>query len=368
MKKICVDARMLGFSGIGTYLANLIPIMQKSNHKWIYLVKKGMIKSYPFLKYGTLIETETPIYSKKELFCFHKEIPACDLYWAPHFNLPLFNIKAKKKVMTWCDTYHLTFMDSLNSKERLYSRWLLPRFVKRADGVITISNFSISEIIKHIPQIKNRLTKIYCGVDSDLFKEQKPSLEIDRKYNLPKNYFLSVGTHKKHKNLHGLLKGFSLFLKKNKATLVICGSEKGLLNSVSIAPLIEKDPLLKSHVLFLNNVPIEDLPYIYSRALCFVFPSFYEGFGLPPIEAMACGCPTIVSKIPSLSEVCGSASHFISPGNPVSIAQALEKVFLFSDFREDLRKKGEEHVTRYSWKTAAIEHLNLFDNLLRDSN
>ena len=121
---------------------------------------------------------------------------------------------------------------------------------------------------------------------------------------------------------------------------------------------------LKDRVVFLDYVPEKDLPHLYSEAAAFVFPSLYEGFGLPPLEAMACGCPVIVSNAASLPEVCGDAAYYVDPYDVESIAEGIYKVLMNEILRQDLIAKGLERVKLFSWEKAAKEHLKVFEEVL----
>jgi len=351
MKKICVDGRLIGYSGIGTYLLNILPKILTEKESWTILLKKGIANKYPVLKQAEILETDVPVLSKKELLYFHKEVPECDLFWTPHFNMSLRRPKAKKILLTLCDTYHLEYYKTLKFQEKVYTKFLLPRFVRRADHVVTISNFSQREIEKHIPRTPP-LSTIYCGVDHSRFQKRTPAVRDIAPY------FLTVGTHKKHKNIHGLLRAFEKTLSSHTADLYICGSAKGMHNSIEVSSLIQSEQM-KKRIRFLEHVPLEKLPELYQNALGFVFPSFYEGFGLPPLEAMACGCPAIVSKAASLPEVCGDAALYVDPYDIDSIASALVQLTEQEGLRKELQEKGLERARLFTWEEAAKKHLQV---------
>ncbi len=361
MKKICLDARLLGPSGIGTYLSNFLPFLLNENIDWTILIKKGT--TFPYAANATLIETTTPIYSAKGLLLFHMEIPKCDIYWSPHFNLPLFPIPAKKILMTLCDCFHFHYYNKLTQREKLYTKYLIPRFAQRASQIITISEFSKKEIKKYIPTVSEKINVIPCAVDTQLFSTSKPSISFLRKHSLPSDYFLAVGSPKKHKNLDGLLLAFSAFLKKRKGNLVICSNNQNLLNQISLPDLISKNPLLKPHVHIVSNIAKSDMPKLYCNAKALIFPSFYEGFGLPPLEAMTSACPCILSDIEVHKEIYGSAAIYIYPNDPSSITNALIQIDQNKNLRDELIKKGLMQAEKYSLSTFAKAHIDLLKSM-----
>ena len=164
-----------------------------------------------------------------------------------------------------------------------------------------------------------------------------------------------------YKNLERSLEAFALLnLKEYK---FVIGGKK----DPRFFPRVRKkvDALsLKDRVVFLDYVPEENLPHLYSEAAAFVFPSLYEGFGLPPLEAMACGCPVVVSNTASLPEVCGNAAYYVDPYDVENIAEGIYKVIMNQTLRQNLIKKGLERAKFFSWEKSAEEHLKVFREVL----
>jgi len=201
MKKICIDARMLFYSGIGTYLRNLIKGFENHPKFTLCLLVYAKDKNYPTNHEKILFDA--PIYSVKEQFLYPKIIPKCDLFWSPHFNVPLRKIQAKHRIVTIHDTYHLTFLSTFSFLQRLYAKFVYAKAIKLSEKIITVSKFSKSEIIKHLQVDPAKVDAIHLGIDQDLFtpKKTKP---------LFKNpYLLYVGNLKPNKNLLVLLKAFA---------------------------------------------------------------------------------------------------------------------------------------------------------------
>lgn len=356
MKRICVDARLLGPTGIGTYLNNILPFLAREDLQWFYLTKPNAKLHYPFLTNGKVLETPTRVFSIRELMAFHRKIPPCDLFWSPHINAPLFCPQAKKRLQTLCDTYHFTFYDRLKKREKLYTTFHATKALQTADQIITISQFSKNEIHKHLPKLKN-IKVISCGVDHNNFYPEN-NLENN------KSYFLTVSSHKWHKNFERLLLAFEKTLHLHDKHLIVCGVKKGLINAIHLEKFLQSNLELQKRVTFLENISVAELRQWYQRAFGFIFPSFYEGFGLPPLEAMACGCPTLVSKTASIPEVCGNAATYFDPFSVESIKNSILLLLKDHSLREKSRENGLTQAKMFSWEKAAKEHLEILDTLL----
>jgi glycosyltransferase involved in cell wall biosynthesis len=347
-------------SGIGTYIKNIIPNLV-DNFDVILLVNKKEIQEYSFYNKVQVIECKSKIYSIQEQFELCKKIPNCDIFWSPHYNIPLLPIKAKKRVVTIHDVFHLAFYDTLNLKQKLYAKYVISQAVKKSDIVFSVSYFSKNEIIKYTKRDRT-IEIVYNAIDFDKFKhiENNEILErIKRKYLLPDDFLLFVGNVKPHKNLKKLL----LAIKDLDKNLVIVGKKDGFITSDNTIMKIIKDNNLEDRVYFTGYVDNENIPIIYNLAYIFIFPSLYEGFGIPPLEAQACGTPTIVSNIASLPEV-GSDSFLYC--NPYDVDDIREKIELLIDNKElqrELIQKGYENIKRFSWEKSAEKIINIIEDL-----
>ena len=246
---------------------------------------------------------------------------------------------------------------------------MIGKAVKKSDQILTVSEFSRREIIKYTKVDKEKIAVIPIGVDSDHFSLSDDPDQLDfiqKKYQLPKNYFLFVGNVKPHKNLKGILQAFEKLLSEKKIdfSFIIVGKKEGFINGESILSLLEASPLLRNRVRLLGMVPNEDLPFIYQLAACFVFPSFYEGFGLPPLEAMSMGCPVIASQITPVEEVCKDAVYWVDPYNYHSIAEGLYSVLTNEKLRLELIAKGKERVKEFSWDRTTERHLKIIEEMM----
>jgi glycosyltransferase involved in cell wall biosynthesis len=243
----------------------------------------------------------------------------------------------------------------------LYWRKLFEHAIQKASCVVAISNSTRDDLIEimHVPPTKIRV--IYCGVNSS-FRSINDGDVLERvrmKYGLPKDFLLFVGLFSPRKNIAGILKSFAILKNKFKIPhhLVIVG-EKGW-RYKSDLELVNKLGLGKS-VLFPGFIKEDDLTAVYNIADVFVFPSLYEGFGLPVLEAMACGTPVVTSNISSLPEVVGSAGILVNPHDHEEIASAIYRLLTDKKLSSRFTKEGLERSSHFTWEKAAAEMLAIF--------
>lgn len=379
MKKICIDARMIESAGIGTYLKSLLKNLKSNNFKVSLIVKPGVIKREKWLSSFDLIYLDAPIYSIKEQLLLPFKVPKCDLFFVPHFNIPLLPIRAKKRLVTIHDVYHLSFLSSLKFFEKIYAKHFICKAALQSDKVITVSEFSKSEIIKYTRTKSDKIEVIHNAIDTDLFnikEDEKNTDNIEKKRSenkkiidklkiLPKKYFLFVGNLKPHKNLINLLKAFEKLLDDfNDVYLVVVGKSANLINAIDIQKVLEKKEFLSKKLVFIDNALDKDLPYIYMGAISLVFPSYYEGFGYPPLEAMSVKCPVIASNVASLPEICEKAASFVDPNNPTSIYNSMKRMILDDAYKDDLIEKGLKRVKNFTIENFVNKHIDQIQKLL----
>lgn len=361
---LCVDARMYHASGIGTYLQNLLPALAHS-FKLTLIGEPDELSTLG----QPVVPTNIPIYSVSELLRFPSLIPPCDLFWSPHYNVPLLPIKARKRLVTIHDVFHLAHFRTLSLKQKLYANLVFAAAARRSDHIITVSEFSKSEIKHYLKVPSGKVTVIPNGVSHSLFRviNDPTALSMVReKYQLPTDFILYVGNVKPHKNLSTLVRAFADLPESLPSVhLVVVGKKEGFITGDhTLFRTIDQNSRLAQRVHFTGFVEEADLPALYNLARLFVFPSYYEGFGLPPLEAMACGCPTVVSTRASMPEVCGAAASYFDPQNATQIAatiqQDLQRPLVA---RQRKIKLGIEQAQKYTWKQAAKQHAQLIRTL-----
>ena len=271
-----------------------------------------------------------------------------------------------KKVVTVHDMVYKAFPETVRGRTRFMLEAGLKRSMKRADIIVTDSEFSKSEIIKYFPQHRDKIRVVPCGADLERFRpcndteriaEVKKSLEIDG------DYFLYLGTIEPRKNLERLVSAYAAFAKKagNDAPKLVLAGGKGWLDH-GIYSRVEKLGL-GGRVIFTKYVPSEDMQPLMCGALAFVFPSLYEGFGMPPLEAMACGVPVLTSGEASLPEVTGDCAVICDAYDSKSIAQGLYRLYTDKELRSELSRKGLERAQDFTWERSAKMLMDVYREL-----
>jgi glycosyltransferase involved in cell wall biosynthesis len=282
-----------------------------------------------------------------------------DLFHATEHLLPRFS--SVRTVFTLHDLIFLFHPETHKPLNRWFLTLMMPRFLRAADAVIAVSECTKRDAIRFYGIPEEKITVIYEGVNPR-FRPASPEAiaAVRARYNLPEHFILYVGTIEPRKNLTALLEAFHHLLATHDLRLVFVG-KKGWLYEGFFRRLRELG--LEDRVIFTGYVPDEDLPAIYSVADLFVFPSLYEGFGLPVLEAMACGVPVICSNTSSLPEVAGDAALLVDPTDVRALAGAMERALRDEAFRVTLRARGIERAQRFTWARAAQETMQVYENV-----
>ncbi len=354
-------------TGVGTYIFNMSTQLRHLKPDYDYFYYSGYYSrkmkvsnegNNLFFKAKEIVK-KIPIISslghnaKNGLAHFQQE--KYDLYFEPN-HIPL-DIKARRTVTTICD-FSFIHNPEWHSRDKVeyFSSHFLKKIYK-SDAIITISEYVQKEATEILKGYRGTIKSIPLGYDMALFNSQK---EITSEYSFPERFILFVGSVEPRKNLKSLLEAYTRLPNnvKNDCKLLIAGF-KGWKNN-EIMDLLKKE---KKHVEYLGYVGKQLLADLYKNALCFIYPSLYEGFGLPPLEAMACGCPVIVSNVASLPEVCGDAACYVDPHNVESISEGLYQLLIDESLRHSLVKKGLERAKRFSWEKTAKEHIKIFEEI-----
>jgi glycosyltransferase involved in cell wall biosynthesis len=266
-----------------------------------------------------------------------------------------------KLVVTIHDISFLHYPKYFAFGKRVYLKYLVPYTLRKSHQIITVSEFSRQDIIRtyHVPADKIQLTPEAAHprfIPDTILQEQKALL---RKLGIQDKYLLFVGRLDVRKNISALISAFSM-IKRTKAIphqLVIAGRQDFLRGPLQKQILAED---ILPHVVFTDFVPEELLPTLYAHAEVFVYPSFYEGFGLPVLEAMASGCPVIASNTSSLPEITGDAGLLVNPHQPEKLAQAIWMVISDGILRESLRRKGLERSRKFNWRETAERTISVY--------
>lgn len=270
-----------------------------------------------------------------------------------------------KTVVTVHDMVYKAFPETVRARTKYMLDTGLKSSMKRADLIVTDSEFSKAEILKYFPQHENKLRVVPCGVDLERFRPcEKPERipEVKKSLGIEGDYFLYVGTIEPRKNLERLIAAYYIFTQrvKDAPKLVLAGG-KGWLYDNIFAKVTELG--LSEKVIFTQYVPSEDMNPLMCGAIAFVFPSVYEGFGMPPLEAMACGVPVISSGEASLPEVTGDCAVICDAYSPESIAEGLFRLYSDENLRKELGRRGYERAQSFTWENSAEILYKVYEEL-----
>jgi glycosyltransferase involved in cell wall biosynthesis len=287
--------------------------------------------------------------------------PGVDLFHATDHLLPY--MQRIPTVFTLYDlTYRLT--NTNTTLNRLFLMLMLPRFVRTAGAVVTISEATRRDLLAYLQVDPKRVYVVYGGV-AERFRPASPvALQAIRtRYRLPERFILTVGTVEPRKNYLRLLEAYCLLLGQGRSDGLVIAGKLGWRYKPFFQRLRELN--LEQRVTLLGFVADDDLPALYSAAEVFVYPSLYEGFGLPPLEAMACGTPVVASNTSSLPEVVGNAGLLVSPYDVDALAAAIARLLDDPLLRAELRARGFQQAARFTWETAAHRTLEIYWEVLR---
>ncbi len=263
-----------------------------------------------------------------------------DLFFSPGYNTPLFC--AAPFVFTICDLSHIYCPEISSVLIQIYYATILKRACHRSAAILTISDFTRAQIIKWSGVAPEKVVNVHCGVDS----AYRPDGDS---YGLPFPYLLSVSNRKAHKNEFRLVDAFAKADLDSQIRLVLTGEP-----TPRLTHWIETRGV-KSRVQFAGVVQEDKLPSLYRGAEALIFPSLYEGFGLPIVEAMACGTPVVTSNVTAMPEIAGDAALLVDPRSVEQIADAMAQVVSDPVLRDQLRNKGLERATHFSWASTAAK-------------
>jgi len=251
-------------------------------------------------------------------------------------------------------------------KHRLFYAGVVPSLAGKASHLIAISENSARDMVKIFGIPRERIDVVY-GAAEDIFKPVKDRTLVDKikmKYNISSDYILYVGILEPRKNLPLLIRAFNWMVKdKNAKHRLVIAGRKGW-GWKDIFRLVRKKGL-EDKVVFTDYVEEKDLVPLYNGASVFVYPSLYEGFGLPPLEAMACGAPVVSSDVSSLPEVVGDAGILVNPYEKEELAKSIYEVINNPELKKKMISKGIERAKKFSWQTAARKTLALYEDVVR---
>ncbi len=381
--KIAVNIQPMlhsGKSGIGFYETEILKALIDENKNDEYILnyfdlkknKAHLIEKY--MKKGVTAEScnwfSASAYQLMWSFIpvpytlFFKSEPQISAFF--NYYLPPF--ARGKRVLVIYDTVINDYPETVRFKTKTMLKLTLKPSIRRAHKIITISEFSKKQIMKHYGVDEDKIVVVPCAADNEKYYPMTGCDEkitrIAEKYGIKGDYFLYLGNLEPRKNIVRLISAYhkARELKSDLPELVLAGG-KGWLYDEIFAKV--KELKLENHVIFTGYVSDEDVPYLMNGTRAFCFPSLYEGFGMPPLEAMSCGVPVIVSDCSSLPEVVGDCGIRVDPCSEDEIANALIKI-CDKDFAEEQGRAGLEQAKQFSWKKSAEILRNTFKELMNE--
>lgn len=291
---------------------------------------------------------------------------AVDLFWSPRHLLP-FRAHGVATVATIQDFWHLHYPEQQPLLNRTLNKTLISLIMKRADRLITTSQFVADDAIGHYGVPAERIAVVPLGVDPDVFRRLDGELiarVLDR-YRVPGRFLLALDVHNPRKNFAAVLAAFAQLPDDLRSSLHLIGLGKPRATAGPVAPREVAEQLgISDRVLLPGDAPLEDLIALYNAAEALVYPSVYEGFGMPVLEAMACGCPVITAATSSLPEAAGGAALLVDPTDAQAIATAVTRLATDPALRQELVDLGAAHAGALSWDATAAGMLAVFDQVL----
>jgi glycosyltransferase involved in cell wall biosynthesis len=288
-----------------------------------------------------------------------------DVFWGTQHVLPIWGAPAVSMVVTVHDLVPYLFPGTMRRRNLLLSRLLLPASLRRAQAIVTVSDSTRRDLLRFFSLKTPLVETVYAGLASTFARPPDRAglaARLAADFGLSPPYLLGVGTLEPRKNIGTTLRAFALLAERIPHRLVLVGGRgwksRGLLEEM------EKGPW-RDRLLYTGHVREDQLPDLYAGADVFLFPSLYEGFGSPLLEALACGVPVVTSNVSSLPEVAGDAGILIDPGRPQEMADAVMAILTDPERRQRMIVRGRERAAEFTWDKAAGRMVELFAELLR---
>lgn len=368
--RVGIDIRVLGSlhkSGVEEYTENLLAHMLPENpdikFKLFYSGKPESLKEYSWVGLDN-VEIVKSRFSNRAVFAsswlfnyprIDDLVGGVEVFFSPHFLIAPLNPYCRR-VMTFHDLSYLRFKEFFSLRRDLWHRFQIKSFGKKnlPDKIIAVSDSTKKDLIEKYRIEPWRIEKIYSGISDTIVRPSQEGLDEFRKRNgLPGEFILFLGKLEPRKNIPTLIKAFNLIKSSNgfeNLNLVIVGAKGWLFKDIFREA---ETSAHKNKIIFKDYVEDEGKKFYYSLASAFVYTSFFEGFGFPPLEAMACGTPVVVSNNSSLPEVVGDAGLLVDPYNAVDISNGVRTVIEDLNLRNALVKRGYERVKIFDWKKCA---------------
>ena len=362
--RIAIDARMISpgsMHGIARYVFELLRCLKTTvsnpecgDEYFILVNPQSPLESIEWPKHMRLVHVNGSWISLKQQWELPRVLTAlkADLFHAPSFMAPLAS--PCRMVMTIHDLNHLVLPQFYTPFHQFYYQVFVRSCIRKSEYILTVSNFSKNEIVRNLDISPEKVFVTYNGVSDNYVPVTDPDRlsYIRDLYELPEKFIFCLSNNKPHKNVHQLVRAYC-FSDLDIPLVLACPVDRNL---IRIAESFGK----KHRIYFSKFIDEEHLPGVYSMTHLFVYPSTYEGFGLPPLEALSCGAPVVVARSSSLPEVVGDSAIFTNPFDYRDIARALELGCRDMALRERLRQLGVRHAKRFSWQSMTEQTVRIY--------
>ncbi len=376
--QIGIDLRCLmhkNYSGVAEYtynlLDNLFQIDSQNQYKLFYNSNHDVSINLPNFDYGNVefigfkypnkfLNFSFKFFNYPKIDLLLKNI---DIFFIPNLNFLALSKKCKKMITVHDLSFEL-FPDFFSKKRIFWHKFIKPKkIISNCEKIIAVSENTKNDLINLYQLTDNKIKIIYSGIDQQIYKKLDNNLpnfqKIKNKYKLPENFILYLGTIEPRKNIEGIIEAFNLLKTRNNKlanlNLVIAGNKGWNYDKVF---QLAKNSNFSKQIKFTGYIDRKDKPYLYNLAQIFIFPSFYEGFGLPVLEAQACGTPVIASANSSFPEILKNSAFLVKPDNLSEISQAILQILNNQKLKENLINQGLKNSQRFTWQKTAQQTLD----------
>ncbi len=369
--KIGIDARGVNWykgTGIGTYTDKILKYMIKTHRENLYhMYWSGGNYEYFKSDNSKILMTSQKYHKFFEQYYFPNNLndESIDIYHIPQNGIGLSQNIRCKKVVTIHDLIPYILPETVGKGYLLKFLKEMPKIMEFSDGIITVSECSKKDILKFFPMDESKVFVTPLAADKKYKPLDKSDCQkfISKNYNVNKPFILYIGGFSPRKNVKSVLIAFSKIHKNlpERYNLVVVGANK---DDIHILKDLSSDLNIRSSVKFTGFVPEDHLPIFYNASNVFVYPSLYEGFGLPPLEAMSCGTAVITSNITSIPEVVGNGGILIDPFDTKSLSNSLESLLNDKKLLQELKIRGLKQASKFSWEKTSEKTLDAYKKIL----
>lgn len=365
MKKVLINGLLVDnkSAGIGNYGYNFINNLNQLNTD--YDITVLWQKNEELGDINTIKKSYSNSYKRilDEQFFLLSQYKENDLIHFIDYGSPVMNIR-KPIIITIHDLSYFKFPETFTFGSRKIKETISPISAKRASKIIVDSKSTKKDVLNQFKVDESKVKIIYPGKPNYSRVNDNNKIQmVKNKYNIYGDYILYLGTLEPRKNILRLIQAYYKLFKNGISEKLVIAGKKGWLYEEIFYKV--KELKLQEKIIFTDYVDEVDKPALYSGAKVFIYPSLYEGFGLPPLEAMSCGTPVVASDTSSLPEVVGKSGLYINPKNIDSIAKGIYDIIIDEELRIDLKNRGKERSKMFNWSNTTNEILSIYDEILR---